>query len=636
MIFEELHRIGQAFVADPFAYRPTDLCPRDEVLAPEKIVALVATNPDDWEDYHAPGWGQGAIAGHTLQRCWVPWSVDFADRISGVCYYALARDPELFWSLGDVAGDCPIAIYEWLSEHLGEVFAVTTTLLMYHGDASDVIYAVSCGPSTVATPMHYGGTLDQMLAANAYTLGSGLLLALAMERAGRWRSAAVAQALRHVRRERGAGALGAQFAHIPAEFLALYVQNGGVPAPLNYPSLYAAAGARPCALPLRRLFAEVDGLCDAPYPYLQYVSPDQRLCQVTSPLAASLPHLRMPAAPAAVADARARGTLAHVLFNPAPEYAEDFAGLRAHLFLGGADDEDDGSDAEAGAAGSDAPATAAATPAGPAAAAAPRADFYVMDVAGRVMAIVTQRASWAWWNAGDNAETLARSFARAGFATPGDAMDYVARRLFALHEDDYGGRRARLRAVLKTWMLALDPGGDALFGWLLKYVFGRDLRRRMRRRLFGAATAFGDARAAFWNPAPPLGFLHDLLGHFGARFPLYEDRAVSLLTNHRELVAELIGDRCEILEVQELAAEEPKRYRFRLRLRLYRALKACAADTPEARFVAQIDARVARRLATLRRAFGAREGAEAVIEHLVKDYWRRHRIDLALPAPREA
>lgn len=627
MIFEELHRIGRAFVVDPFRYAPPDLCPRDDVLAPDKICRLTETVADDWEVYHTPGWGHvlggDPGGGYPVQRCWVSWSPDFADRISGVCYYALARSPELFWSLCEVAPDDDDAMYEWLAAHGTDVFVMTTTLLMYHGDASDIVYAVNCGVGTVATPLHYGATLDQMLAADAYAIGNGLLLALAMERAGRWRSGPLARALRRAGRD-GLVALGGQFGQVPPEFLALYVQNGALPCAANYPALYAACGPRPCSPALRRLLLEADGLHANPTPYLQHFAPDGQACQVTSPLAAALPHLRLPADAAAAAAARARDHPAHLLHDPAPSYADDLAALRHELFLGDGGADGDGDDADGGAAP------------------APRADFYVMDIAGRILAIATQRSSWAWWNAGDNAERLIRSFARVGFATTTDAMDYVARRLFALHAEHLGRPRRRLRAMLKTWMLTLDPAGDAFFAWFVKYVFGRDLRLRMRRLLYGAATAFGEARPAFWNPAPPLAFFHDMLAHHGARFPLYEERTIALLTNHREAICALLGrdgappgpngERSgDLLEVATLSEERPKRYRFRIAVSLYRTLKRFADGEPEARFADAVDARVAGRLAALRRAFAAAAPAHAVIESLVLDYWRRHRMDLAVP-----
>ena len=644
MIFQELNRIGQTFIVDPFKYTPIDLLPREEVIAPEKVTRLIGTSASEWEDYRTEGWGGMS---YLLQRCWVSWTTEFTERVSGVCYYALAEDPELFWSLNDVRPECPQSIYEWLNEHIGNYFAMTTPLLMYHGDTSDIIYTVNCGVGTIARPMHYGNTLNQMLDANGFALGNGLTLALAMQRSGRWRSSAVLQALhRCCEEDAGGGAglgLGSLSTPVPTAFISLYVQNS-LPHIANYPALYASCGPAPCGLSLRRFLVEIDGLVSDPLPYLQHVSADMTLCQVTSPTAAAMPHLRMSAGSSAIAQ-QTIGTAAYVLFNPTPYYTEDLAALRTHTFLdnlgGGEDGEADdngandtqGNNGNNGASGTD------GTP-------APRNDFYVMDIAGLIMSIVSQNSSWAWWNSGNNAAGVIHRFAASGFSTTADAMDYVARRLFALHEENYARRRGRLCAMLKTWIATLDPTGDVFFGWFVKYVFGRDLRIKMHRRIFGAATSFGNAHSVSWNPPVPLTFMRDMLAMFGDRFPLYNERVVSLMTNHKDLICDIYGANGiepgplgggaasrsgDLLDMTELGETTRKRYRFRINVCLYRALKRYATDTPEAQFLREIESRVVSRLVGLRREIATASPAHAIILDLVTDYWRRHRIELALP-----
>ena len=634
MIFQEINRIGQTFIVDPFKYTPIDLCPREEVIAPEKIARLIGTAASDWENYRVEGWGG---LSYLLQRCWVPWTTEFTERVSGVCYYALAEDPELFWSLSEVQPECPQSIYEWLSANIGSYFAVTTPLLMYHGDTSDIIYTVNCGVGTVARPMNYGNTLNQMLDANGFALGNGLTLALAMQRSGRWRSSAVLQALhRCCEEDAGGGAglgLGSLSTTVPTAFISLYVQNS-LPHIANYPALYASCGPAPCGLSLRRFLADIDGLVSDPLPYLQHVSTDLALCQVTSPAAAAMPHLRMSAGSSAIAQ-RTIGTAAYALFNPTPYYTEDLAALRAHTFLDnlGAADGADGADADA----------AGAPP--------PHNDFYVMDIAGLIMSVVSQNSSWAWWNSGSNAADVIHRFAAAGFATTTDAMDYVVRRLFALHEENYARRRGRLCAMLKTWIATLDPAGDVFFSWFVKYVFGRDLRIKMHRRIFSAATPFGHPHSVSWNPPVPLTFMRDMLAMFGDRFPLYNERVVSLMTNHNDLICDIYGANGaapgpvgggaasrsgDLLDMTELGETTRKRYRFRINVCLYRSLKRYAADEPEARFLREIDARVVSRLVGLKREIAAASPAHAIVADLVTDYWRRHRIELALPFARPA
>ena len=658
MIFQELNRIGQTFIVDPFNYLPADLHPREEIIAPEKVTRLVATSASDWEEHHTVGWGG---AEYTMQRCWVSWNPEFAERISGVCYYALAESPELFWSLADVYPDSAQSVYEWLTTYMRHYFVMTTPLLMYHGDTSDIIYSVNCGVATVARPVHYGGTLEQMLAANAFAIGNGLTLALAMERAGRWKSSAVYQALLRCWEDGGGHGLGAAPTHVPPAFINFYVQSA-LPHITNYPALYASCGPRTCGASVRRFLVEIDGLVSSPVPYLQFAYQSVDVCQVTTPAAASMPYLRMSAGSAAAA-ARTLGTPQYVMFNPLPYYTNDLPALRAQMFLDMPDagDNDDG-DSDDDGADAGAPAAppvpvpppppppvvgtflAAGSPSPSAAGAAPREDFYVSDVAGIMMSVVSQNSSWAWWKSAGNAEDLVRRIALAGFSTISDAMDYAARRMFSLHEANFRGRRGRLRAMFKTWMLALDPDGDLFFSWFVKYVFGRDLHIKMRAATHGSATAFGHPRLSSWNPPVPLTFMNDMFAHFGARFPLYSERIIGITTDRKEAVAQVFGaggggeapgpdgPRCgDILSITELPTGSNKRYKLRIGVSLYRTLKRYAPGTPEAQFLRDIDARVVGRLVGLRRAIAAAPPAHAIVADLVADYWRRNRAELAMP-----
>ena len=657
MIFQELNRIGQTFIVDPFNYLPADLHPREEIIAPDKVTQLVASSASDWEDHHTVGWGG---AEYTMQRCWVSWNPDFTERISGVCYYALAESPELFWSLADVYPDSAHSVYEWLTTYMRHYFLMTTPLLMYHGDTSDIIYTVNCGIATVARPIHYGGTLDQMLAANAFAIGNGLTLALAMERAGRWKSSAVYQALLRCWEDGGGHGLGAAPSHVPPAFINFYVQSA-LPHITNYPALYASAGPKPCGASVRRFLVEIDGLVDNPVPYLQYAYQSMEVCQVTTPAAASMPYLRMSAGSSAVA-ARTIGTPQYAMFNPLPYYTNDLPALRAQMFLdmpeadgddGDDDDDGDGDGDGDGGDGGHAPpppppivgtffAGGSPPPAG-ATAAPPREDFYVSDVAGLIMSVASQNSSWAWWKSAGNAEDLVRRIALVGFGTISDAMDYAARRLFALHEANFCGRRGRLRAMFKTWMLALDPDGDLFFSWFVKYVFGRDLHLKMRGVAHGSATAFGQPRSSAWNPPVPLTFMHDMFAHFGARFPLYSERIIGITTDRKDAVAQVFGAHGDdapgpdgprsgdVLSISELPENSNKRYKLRVSVSLYRTLKRYAAGTPEAQFLRDIDARVVGRLVGLRRAIAAAPPAHAIVADLVADYWRRNRAELAMP-----
>lgn len=663
MIFQELHRIGQTFIVDPFTYLPTDLCPREEVIAPEKVTRLVDTTASDWEDYHTVGWAGGQYSGHyTLQRCWISWNADFTERISGVCYYALAENPELFWSLNDVYPDSAQSVYEWIAAHAASYFLATTPLLMYHGDSSDIVYCVNCGIDTVATPIHYGATLDQMLDAKAFSIGNGITLALAMERAGRWRSSAVTQALRRFLENGGGHGIGATATNIPPAFVNFYVQSP-LSHIMHYPALYASCGPRTSGISVRRFLVEADGLVDAPGPYLQHVSNDFSICQVTSPVAAAFPYLRMSVGTAAAA-ARTVGTPQYMLFNPLPYYTGDLPALRAQMFLDNpmddsdsdadsdADGDSDDSDSDDSDSDTDADQNLAAAPAAPAAQVAPAApaapaaqrpaDFYVADIAGLMMSVVSQNSSWSWWNSGTNAQNLIIRFAHAGFATTADAMDYVARRLFTLHEANFRGRRGRLRAVLKTWMLTLDPVGDVFLSWFVKYSFIRNVRMKLHQIVFGSATAFGNPHAVSWNPPMPLTFMQDMFAHFGARFPLYTERNVSLMTNHYTPICSMFGVNGtppgpdgprvgDILDITERPDNTQKRYKFRICVCLYRVLKRYPRGTPEAQFVKDIDARVVGRLVGLKRKIAEAPDAYSVVGELVTDYWRRNRIELAAP-----
>lgn len=641
MIFQELHRINQTFILDPFVYTPTDLCPREEIVAPEKLLAVVHSDRREWEPYVTP-------MGDTLQRIWLPWTPTYSDRVSGVCFYVVARDPELFDSVRTVTSPGPpsgdpdaSALLAWLLRWRAHYFLVTTTLLMYHGDTSDIIYSVNHGVATLTTPLVYTApTLDQMIDHNAYTVGNALTLMLAMERAGYWRSAAVQEALHRFHALGGGHGLGAAVSPIPQPFIVFYSQHTLYHIS-NYALLYASMGQRPCAPGIRALLLDIDGFNDFPFPYIQYMTPSQSAAYITSPTSASLPYLRAP------------GQFHN---DPMPFYADDAGRLLDTLFgdaihadddsEAGDDDDTSDDDADAGSGESDGPhlpmppppVAPPAAPAAPPAAPPPREHFYIADISGIVMSIVSQPSAWAWWNRPRVAETFLLRFVLNGFPTKTEAFDYLFRRLFHLYDVNYGQRRGRLRAILRTAIETLDPEGAVFMGWLGKYAFGRQLRSAMLAHHALSATPFGAPRTGLWNPPIPTAFLHDALRFYGKAFPLYTERVIIVRSLYRTVIENAFG--ADILESSaprrnSLADDDDDddeiRHRFRIRLTFYKTLKRFAPDTPEAAFRRFLDARVTERLLYLSRLCQTPENRLTnIVPDLVFEYYKKNRIELVL------
>ena len=648
MIFHELHRINQTFILDPFTYTPVDLAPREEVASPDKLLAVVRTDNEHWDSIIGP-------SGDALRSVWIPWSVSYTDRISGMCFYVIATDPELFHSIRELAaGSVTVdaeALLAWLCRWQANYFLITTPLLMYHGESSDIIYSVNHGIHTAATPLLYTSqTLDQMLHHNAYTVGNALTLFLAMERAGRWRASVVQEALQRFHDLGGGHGLGAAVSPIPNEFIMFYAQHT-IYHISNYPLLYACMGKRPCSPGIRNLLLDIDGFNDFPYPYIQFVSDDQSHAIITSPASAMMPYLRSP-------DEDEN--------DPLPYYADEPSHLRAYLFgninLAAGDEEDDDDDeddeddedsdddADAVNPGPHLPMppvapstpafllppnspTAANTATGTATAPvpAPRTDFYIGDISGIMMSVLTQPSAWDWWNRQHVAATFIFRYATSGFATNIEAMDYVFRRLFHLYETNYAERRGRLRAIMKKWMTTLDPDGRDFNSWIGKYAFGRHLRHALHVAGVSAATPFGHPRTSLWNPPIPTLFMQDALSYYRAAFSLYTPRVILVHSNYSGILRAIYG--ADILnQTEDLIPNLSRpRYLFRITVTLYKTFKRYAADTPEAGFRRIIDGRVTKRLTLINKAFQLPENTPfGLVTDMMTEYYKKNRIELVL------
>ena len=636
MRFHELHRINQTFILDPFTYVPVDLALREEVAAPDKLLAVVQTENEHWDSTISPN-------GDMMRRLWVPWSVSYNDRISSMCFYVLATDPELFHSAYELTTTeaHSEAILAWLCRWKANYFLITTPLLMYRGDSSDIIYSVNHGIHTIATPLLYTSqTFDQMIQHNAYTVGNALTLLLAMERIGRWRSSEVQTALERYHDIGGGHGFGAGASPIPHEFIMFYAQHT-IYHISNYPLLYTCMGNQPCSLGIRKLFLDINGYDDYPYPYIQFVSDDQSVAIITSPASAMLPFLRSP-------DDNDE-------CDPLPYYADEPSQLRDYLFAdpnaSGSDDDDDDDDDDSDDGDNAAPhlpmpppaPAAPSTPSlvlpphspssapSPLPAPAPRTDFYIGDISGIMMSVLTQPSAWEWWNRQNVAVTFILRYATAGFSTHIEAMDHVFRRLFHLYNTNFAERKGRLKAIMKKWMTTLDPVGTDFNSWLGKYAFGRHLRQTLHFAGVSAATPFGQPRTSLWNPPIPIVFLKDALSYYKTAFSLYTPRIIVVHSNYSGILRATYGN--DILEQTEdlIPNQGRPRYRFRIKITLYKTLKRYPATSPEAAFRRIMDGRVVKRLASIHQAFQLPENAAfGLVTCMMNEYYKKNRIELVL------
>ena len=187
-IFKEIHVIGQAFISHPLKKIPSDLCPREEIVAPNKVEAVMNIDEHLWTDT--------TYNGCTFKKLFVPWHKSYEDynRIYSVAFYVLCENPAMFFDLNALGegygslGASAIQIEAWLHTWARTPVVFTSPLLMYNGRRNIPLYYTVT--NSFPSDPHYITPLEecctQLLENDAYSIANGLTLAIAMQRNGVW------------------------------------------------------------------------------------------------------------------------------------------------------------------------------------------------------------------------------------------------------------------------------------------------------------------------------------------------------------------------------------------------------------------------------------------------------------------
>lgn len=244
----ELPCINNVMVAHPFKRVPADICPREEIAAPSKLLALAQVTQDGWDAYD--------IEGIEYQRTWIQMRVKYpslSSKIRALGFYGITRHVEMFSSLLDKDTD----IFTWLKEYALKPCIITTPLLTYRTKYQEVFYTVSnTFPQETVQIAPIPDLTDQMLAANAYTICNGLTFALAMHRLGHWDHPTFLLAL-----QQWLDATDPLYSEITVELQPLVVQHV-IPQTCDHPYFYACMGKDKASIPVLACLREKYGVLE--------------------------------------------------------------------------------------------------------------------------------------------------------------------------------------------------------------------------------------------------------------------------------------------------------------------------------------------------------------------------------------
>lgn len=175
--------INTVMVTHPFKRIPYDICPRDEIAAPYKLLAVAQTRPHSWDDIE--------INDFTYQRTWIQMRTTYPSlslKIKSLGFYCATRDPSMFTSMLDV-DDTHESILEWLRMYAKMPAIMTTPLMSYRTKYQEIIYYITnTFPQRIFVTGEHTDLTEQMIEHNAYTICNGLTLAIGMQRLGFWTS----------------------------------------------------------------------------------------------------------------------------------------------------------------------------------------------------------------------------------------------------------------------------------------------------------------------------------------------------------------------------------------------------------------------------------------------------------------
>lgn len=676
MIFRELNQIGQTFVCHPFKYIPHDILPRDEIAAPYKLQAALNKSPLDWTNFNT-------TAMIPMHQTWVSWDEapddiqkrdftavvqEFWDGdITPTGFFVVATDKELFLSAAEVDGTDSISISEWLQYHnqLNNFFIITCPIYVLHGEALAMPFTVTNDIPIQTRYIPMIAPLNQLLDHCAYTLGSPLNLALAMERAGVWDSAAVTDAIEIAFPTDAAGGSNLALGISPS-MLPFYLQHF-VQSIRDYPGIYASMGPNTCSRSTQKILTQKNNNpAFASFPVIQNIDENNNNV-VTSILAASFPFMS-PGDWQAHNNSLFKTYLAMPVNVQSPiTYPYNPQDLFATLTFDPEDADDDEEEEEA----QQQPVPAAQPVANPAPPPTSWISQFVPDMGGFIHSLVDNEDTWLWWTDNDHIrQRYMTHLIKHTFDSIHDCFDHLLRRLFQLyHINDLHGHEEKCKRLENLWtetIKILDPECKSIPMFTAKYLLGSHLRANIAQHL-PVVTEFGSPRKFLWCPPVPKAFITSMLQHFRETFHIFQPQCFTILSNHLDLMEASYGS--YIIETMDTHAPAnrndpltallpPRRYRFRVAISIFKALSLYAEATIEATCYDDLSDIMTKRLTALRKGFmnepmptlefsqpyntvptsQANSRAQkvfsehefATIHSLMTDHFQRHRMDLVL------
>lgn len=187
----EIPCINNVMITHPFKRVPCDVCPREEIASPSKLLAFSQTNVYDWDPIN--------IFEQQYQRAWIQHRTRYtaiSSKIKSHGLYALTQRPDMFMTVLHV-NDCSVDdILHWLRHYALTPVIITNPLLSYRTKYQEILYFVTnTFPQRTVHVAPLTDLTHQMMVHNAYTIANGLTLAIAMHRLGVWSSPAFLEAL---------------------------------------------------------------------------------------------------------------------------------------------------------------------------------------------------------------------------------------------------------------------------------------------------------------------------------------------------------------------------------------------------------------------------------------------------------
>lgn len=228
----EIPCINNVMITHPFKRVPADVCPREEIASPAKLLAFAQTQDDDWDPV--------TVFNVEYQRAWIQFRTRYnavSRKIRSHGLYALTQRPDMLTSVLNVDETSVDHMLHWLRQYALTPVVITCPLLSYRTRYQEVLYFLTnTFPQRTIHVTPFTDLTQQMLMNNAFTIANGLTLAIAMHRNGVWTHGTFMEALAYWFDENTN-----PYTDITPEIQDLVVQHR-IPQVCDHPYFYACMG----------------------------------------------------------------------------------------------------------------------------------------------------------------------------------------------------------------------------------------------------------------------------------------------------------------------------------------------------------------------------------------------------------